>query len=568
LNDNRNASELTGKAIAAGAALGTVVASVNVYMGLKIGWTEGGSILAAILGFVLLRFLAGGLTKVENNIVQTLASASGSLAGVVITVVAAFSLLGRPMNYLEISIYLLAVAFLGVFYAIPLRKQLVEVERLPFPTGTATATTIEALHATGGLAAAQAKSLGIAAAVAGAVTWLRDGVPSLIRANLFPPVGSVLGHSPQQLTLGMNVSPMLLAAGLLVGPRVGVSLLAGSMICWVGIAPALAGRGIIEDVSFRAVTSWTLWPGVGLLVAYGLTAALVRWRVFARGFALVRSTAARDQDEKGISPRFWLIGFTGVAVAGSLAVRLVFEVPLWMAVLAVPLSFVLALVSVRAAGETDINPTGTMGHTTQIVFGGLSPGQPHVNLVAAGMTSAGASQAADLMQDLKAGHLLGSSPLRQVYAQMIGVLTGVLVVVPVFLLISGAYGLGSETIPAPVAMVWSGFARVVAGGGDMLPMHAGVAGGIGVLVGILLAVLDRTNLGRAMPSAVGLGVAMVIPALYCVPIFVGSMCKEVFRRIDRERHDRYAVSVASGGIVGEGLIGVLVAGLKFGSVLG
>ncbi len=563
----RETAEFTVKAVAAGVALGAVVASVNVYMGLRIGWTEGGSILAAILGFALLRLLTGGLTKTENNIVQTLASASGSLAGVVITVVAAFSLLGRPMSYLEISLYLLATAFLGIFYAIPLRKHLVETELLPFPTGTATAITIEALHAKDGPASAQAKVLGISALVAGAVTWFRDGVPALIRSNLFLPVAKVFGYEPQRLTLGMNVSPMLLAAGVLVGPRVGASLLAGSVICWLVLAPALAASGIIGEVSFRAVTSWTLWPGMALLVAYGIASTLTRWRLLARGFAFLPSAATRDRTNGTLSVRFWLVGFALSAAAGSLLVRLVFQVPLWMGLLAVLLSFVLALVAVRATGETDINPTGTMGHTTQILFGGLAPGQPQVNLLAAGITSAGASQAADLMQDFKAGYLLGSSPLRQVYAQMIGVLTGILVVVPVFFLISGAHGLGSESVPAPVAMVWAGFATVVSEGGHTLPARAGGAAVAGALVGIVLAILDRTRLRRLAPSAIGLGVAMVIPAFYCIPIFVGSMGKVAFRRIDRERHDRYAVSLASGGIVGEGLVGILVAALKFGGAV-
>lgn len=560
--------EITVKAVVAGVLLGAVVASTNVYMGLKIGWTEGGSIFAAVLGFVVLKFSAGGLTKLENNIVQTAASASGCLAGALITVVAALTLLGRPMSYAEITLYLAAVAFLGVFYAIPLRRQLVEIERLPFPTGTATAATIGALHATRGLGASQARALGVAAALSAAVTWFRDGSPALIRANVFPPVESLFGHPPRQLTLGLNVSPLLLAAGLLVGPRVGVSLLAGSLVCWAGLAPWLSGAGLIEEVSFRSVTAWTLWPGMGLLVAYGLGASALRWRTLARGVALLRSARGGDSDGDEVSGTFWLVGFIGLAVFGALVVRLAFGVPIWMGLLAVALSFVLALVSVRAAGETDINPTGTMGHTTQIIYGGLAQGLPEVNLVAAGVTSAGASQAADLMHDLKAGRLLGASPRRQVCAQLIGVLGGVLAIVPVFLLIVRAHGLGSESMPAPVAVVWSGFARVVAEGAETLPKYAGRGAAIGAVLGVLLALVDRTSLRRGAPSAVGLGVAMVIPAVYCIPIFLGSMGKVVFRGVARDTHDRLGVSIASGGIVGEGLMGILVAALTLAGALG
>ena len=562
-----HAPETSVRAVASGVLLGAVVASVNVYMGLKIGLTEGGSIFAAILGFGILRLwgrVGRAGTLLETNIAQTAASASGVLAGVVITVVAALALMGRPMSYGEMTLYLAAVALLGVFYAIPLRRQLVEVEGLPFPTGTATAATIRALHATDGLGARQARTLGLAGAVAGLVTWFRDGAPAVIRAHLFPPIGSLLGYDPRQLTLGLYVSPMLLGVGLIVGLRVGGSLLAGSLLCWGGLAPWLAGRGVVEEVSFRSVTAWTLWPGMAILIAYGLAAAVLRGPTLVRGVLGLR--LGREGREE-VSLRLWLVGFAALAFVAALIVRLAFGVPYWMGLGAVLLSFVLALVSVRAAGETDINPTGTMGHTTQMVFGALARGQPHVNLLAAGVTSAGASQAADLMQDLKAGYLLGASPRRQVWAQVVGVLTGVIVIVPVYLLVTRAHGLGSEMLPAPVAAIWSGFARVLAEGGEPLPTYAGRAVLVGAGAGIVLAVLDRTRLRAGMPSAVGLGVAMVIPAIYCIPIFLGSVGKVVFQSLARRTHERHAVSIASGGIVGEGLVGILVAALKLVGLL-
>ena len=122
-------------------------------------------------------------------------------------------------------------------------------------------------------------------------------------------------------------------------------------------------------------------------------------------------------------------------------------------------------------------------------------------------------------------------------------------------------------MPAPVAMVWSGFARVLAEGGEALPRHAGTGALIGAGIGIVLALLDRMSLRRVTPSAIGLGVAMVIPALYCFPIFLGSMAKVLYRAVARESHDQYCIPLASGGIVGEGLAGILVAALKLAGVL-
>jgi uncharacterized oligopeptide transporter (OPT) family protein len=116
-------------------------------------------------------------------------------------------------------------------------------------------------------------------------------------------------------------------------------------------------------------------------------------------------------------------------------------------------------------------------------------------------------------------------------------------------------------------MVWSAFARVVAEGRKTLPAHAGTASVVGASVGLLLVLADRTRLGRFTPSGIGLGLAMVVPAMYCVPIFLGSLGKVLFRALSRERHDSYYVSVASGGIAGEGLAGILVAALRFAGVL-
>ena len=167
-----------------------------------------------------------------------------------------------------------------------------------------------------------------------------------------------------------------------------------------------------------------------------------------------------------------------------------------------------------------------------------------------------------MMQDLKTGYLLGGTPYRQFWAQLIGVVVGAVAAVPVFLLMTSAYKIGTPDLPAPAAVVWKSLAEVVANGIDALPRYSVQAGAIGLILGAMLAVMEKSErYAKYSLSATGVGIAMVVPAYYCVSMFLGSMVKLYLDRRHKDFSDEYVFPVASGTIAGEGVMGVCVAAI-------
>ncbi|HTY58079.1 MAG TPA: OPT family oligopeptide transporter, partial [Bacteroidota bacterium] len=467
------ASELSLRALCAGGLIGALVAAVNMYMGLKIAFTEGGAILSAILCFALVRAMGGRLTIPENVIGQTVATGSASL-GIMVSVIPALIMLGNPLSPFQTMLWLFLVSILGVLFAVPLRKQFVVMDALPFPTGTACAATIRAMHARDESAAGQARTLGVAGGFAALLTWIRDGIPSLLPEFSMAPF-KIGGIAASRLAIGVSWSPMLLGAGMLVGLRIGISLILGGLVGWVLLGPMLVHTGIIQGAGMREVSHWTMWLAIPLMVSAGFMSFLFKGKTIGETLRSMRKAGmtAGAGGEVPLAAWAWATGIT--AIATVLLMQVLLGIALWMGVVAIILSFFLAAVAVRAYGETDVSPVGTMGHTTQIVFGAAAPGQVTANLLTAGVTAGAANTAVDMMQDLKAGYLLGSTPWKQVIAQSLGVLVGTLVAVPVFNALVAAYGLGSEALPAPAAVLWSGMARLLSQGFSALPPYAGYA---------------------------------------------------------------------------------------------
>jgi hypothetical protein len=325
------------------------------------------------------------------------------------------------------------------------------------------------------------------------------------------------------------------------------------------------------EAFYSVMVKWLMWPGLGIMVAAGLTSTLMKWRIMLKAVqSLFRPSAGPSPIAHLEFPTSWWVGglaLSSIGVMGMLQLR--FGVPWYFGLLSIALSFVLAVIAVRATGETDINPVGSMGSITQIAFGTIQSGQAAANLsgvvtgnlLTGGVAAGGASEAADMMQDLKTGWLLGATPKKQVIAQLMGVFIGSFFCAGIFwVLIQGA-PIGSAQWPAPAAITWSGLATMMARGTDALPPGALTALGVGVVIGVALPLLERA-LGERMwmlPSAIGLGVAMVVPYEYSVSIFLGSMVLLAIRSARPAWVLAFAASVGAGGIAGEGLAGVSVA---------
>jgi len=236
--------------------------------------------------------------------------------------------------------------------------------------------------------------------------------------------------------------------------------------------------------------------------------------------------------------------------------------PVWQSVVAVLLSFFMALVACRVTGETDTTPVGPMGKVTQLTFGILSPGNMNVNLMSANITAAGALSAADLLTDLKSGYLLGANPRKQFLAQFAGIFVGTVVTVLCFgIMVPDASVLGGDRFPAPSAQQWRAVAIAMSKGLGSLGTVKIWSIGIGGLVGIILPLLSKTfpRYEKWIPSAAGIGLAWTFHWYYSLLFFAGAVLGDGYARLSPKKAEEYTFPVASGVIAGGSLMGVVVA---------
>jgi len=365
--------DLTARALASGLAVGVLLCIANLYVGLKTGFWDGGQITASVLVFAL---ASGRLTRLENNVAQTAACAVGGIpaAAGLLGAVPALQLLGVRVPGWGIALWGLALGIIGVMIALALRRRLLEEEDLPFPTGVATAEVIEVLHAGGAESRGRARSLltgGIAAAV---VAWFRGGKPALIPEILAMP-GRVAGVPLESLGIGVSTSPLLWGVGIVVGPRIAVGLLSGSVLGWLVLGPWLV-RGPLHVAPDRgALSSWLSWPATALMVGAAIVSLVHQAGMVSGALRDIRSVAS-DRSRA----RFHTALLAAAAGLGTIVVgKAVFDLRPLYTVLALVLSVLGASVCARSAGLTDLSPLGTVGQVTQAVYGALAPARPAVN---------------------------------------------------------------------------------------------------------------------------------------------------------------------------------------------
>jgi uncharacterized oligopeptide transporter (OPT) family protein len=595
--------QLTVRAVLVGMAIGAVMCLSNLYVFFKTGWSMGVTITAAILSFALfqllgvLRIQRKPLTALENNALITVSSGAGFMTGG--GNMAAFGALlmvttVRP-DAVPMIFWFGAIAALGVFTAIPIKRQLINQEGLAFPTGKATAETLRAIHgdpaADPGAAPLgagaregnrQARALGAGALFAAALAWLRDARAAWMPFNVpaqFPFPFTIGGRPAADWTLAFKDEVVLFGAGALMSFRTGWSLLLGGLLTYAFLAPALYAREVIPAVSYKAIVGWTVWPGAAILVASGLTSFALDWKSVARSFAGIGrifsrrpAGVAEDPIDAIECPGWWFPA--GFVVLGPVVVVLMtwlFQIPWWAGLVAVPLAVVMGFVAARVTGETDVTPTKALGPVTQLIYGVITPGNLSGNIMSANVTGGIGLHAADLLTTLKTGWILGAKPRVQFYAQLFGVLAGAAVVVPAFnLLIPDPTVLGSDAWPAPSCMVWAGVSQAFAGGLGALDAMARAGIVAGLLLGVALAAMERLAPARLrpwVPSPAGLGIAMVIPGSNAIAMFLGSLTATLLYRNRTAWARRYVVPVSSGLIAGESLMGVLVAMLIVSGVL-
>ncbi len=614
--------QLTARALIMGMGLGMIMVCSNVYVSLKSGWSMGVAITSCVLAFVAFSTLRKlfprwfpEYTILENNAMQSCASAAGSMtsAGVANAIPALMMLnpgalpTDLPTRMLWLIPWVAVISGLGVFLAVPAKRQMINIEQLPFPTGTAAATTLRTLHAEGGEAARQAKALGLAGLLGLCIKWLNDaatlpwmksteipGAPSWAPVKaLFSPtapwlswlklpqiestwgtsgitIGSIKGTplTLSDVTMRFEGSLLFIASGAIMGWRQAWSLMLGAVVNYCFLAPHFLGTGVIEAASFRKISSWSLWIGVPMMVTSGLLLFFMNWKSVVRAFSTItsflsRKTSADDPMDRIEVPGSWFIGgFLALGTAAVVLGHLLFHIHWWMGVIAVFATFFLVVVAARASGETDITPVGPLSKITQLTFGALAPGNIPTNLMTANISAGACSHAGDLLQDLKSGYLLGANPRQQFIAQFFGVIAGSLVVIPVyFILVPDASMLGGEQWPAPAALVWKGVAELLSKGVGALPSSARIGLVVGASLGILLPVLEMIfpRAKKYIPAATGVGLAFTINGYNSVSFFIGALLSLMLSKAAPKQHKEFTVPVSSGIIAGESLMGVAIA---------
>ncbi len=578
--------QLTWRAIIMGWVLGSVLSLTNIYIGLKAGWGFGVAITACILSYAIwttfykLRFAKSQMTILENNCMQSTASAAGySTGGTLISAFAAYIMIYNQTLSVGVMLgWVFFIAILGVTMAVPMKRQMINVEQLRFPSGIAAAETLRALHATGDKGMRAARALGIAGLLAMVSEFVTNGLvrisTSLESFQISTLVArlstSTLGEAWVGRTVTLAWDPIFIAAGMFVGMRVAVSMIVGSITCWMIFVP-LVQHYVPEAAGlsgFRTLVQWTLWGGTACMVTSGILSVLFQWRSAMRAFQGLGDMFTKSSDKKRDklaeieTPGSWFIIGQFVALVGlAFMAKATFGMPYWQSFIAVILSFALALVACRVTGETDTTPVGAMGKITQLTFGALSPGQMNVNLMAANITAGAATSSADLLTDLKSGYLLGANPRKQFIAQFAGIFIGTLVTVAAFrILVPNASVLGTDQFPAPAAQTWKGVAEAMALGlGAMHPVKIWSIV-IGGLIGLILPILSRLfpNKQKWIPSAAGIGLAWIFQWFYGLLFFVGALIGYGWQKKNPKQSEEFLFPVASGIVAGGALMGVVL----------
>jgi putative OPT family oligopeptide transporter len=607
--------ELTFRGILLGGLITLVFTAANVYLGLKVGLTFASSIPAAVISMAVLRTLFRNSTIYENNIVQTVASAAGTLSSIIF-VLPGLVMIGYWSNFpFWASAGVCVVGgVLGVMYTIPLRRALVTTSDLPYPEGVAAAEVLKVGAGTAGGATSAADAAahsraGLLAVVGGSIASAVFAI--IVSSKLFiDELDEFVRAGGAATGIGVGLSFALLGAGHLVGLSVGVAMLFGLVISWGIATPLLTAlhpaAGSAADVATNVWAHQVRFIGAGAIgiASIWTLGRLARpvWNGLMSSLAASRRMAAGEGDTLPRTERdipinivalislvclvplaVLLYAFLAGGVLASMAPLLIIAAIVYVVIA----GFLVAAVCGYMAGLIGSSNSPVSGLAILTVLGAalvlaaigsgsgaaLKPALIAYALFVTAVVLCVATIANDNLQDLKTGQLVDATPWRQQVALVIGVVFGAIVIPPVLDLLHQGYGFPGEPHPiaphgavalsAPQATLISSLASGVIGGSlrwDLL--------GIGVLVGIAIIAIDETMRLRGWirlpPLAVGIGI--YLPAGVTSMVVVGAICGYYYNRWAKTARNptnatQLGVLLASGLIVGESLWGVVNSGL-------
>jgi putative OPT family oligopeptide transporter len=593
-------AEFTVRAVATGVVLGLVFGAANAYLGLRVGLTVSASIPAAVMTVALFRLLRARPTLLEANLSQTIGSASTSLASGAIFTIPALFLWGEAPPYVQVAVLCLLGGVLGLSAMIPLRRLLiVEADaELPYPEGRACAEVLRATTGTGshgrwiflGMAAGAAVKIGIA---------LLSLVPN--------EAGAPLPYLPKG-ELALEIAPALLAVGFILGYRQSAVLVAGSVVASLALIPLIAFLGgslttplypertlLVADMTAAQIWSrYVRYIGAGAVATagiitvmrglptmYGALAAVARGLVRRPAAAGGRADASRSAAaalpaaaDRDLPPAFvaggvLLVVLVAAFVPGVFAGGLGLQQRIVCACGVGLFGLLFVAVAARIVGIVGVTsqPTSGIALVTLLgtasafaALGWTSPGARAAVLTVGTIVAVAASKAGDISQDLKTGFLVGATPAKQQFGQLIGAAFACWAVAGTVLILGSAYTFGSKDVPAPQATLMKTIIEGVLAG--ELPWGLVLTGGGIALSAILCGV-----------SGLAFAIGVYLPLSSMLMIFVGGCARAAVERAARPRGEAGGavaghaaggdpgVLAASGLVAGEGLAGVLVAGL-------
>lgn len=596
-------AELTLRGVILGALITLLFTAANVYLGLKIGLTFATSIPAAVISMAVLRLFATG-TILENNIVQTIASAAGTLSAIIF-VLPGLVIIGwwQGFPYWLSACTIALGGILGVMYSVPLRRALVTGSDLPYPEGVAAAEVLKV--GAGSREGLEENKRGLAAIVMSSIA--AAGFSIIAKTKILAEEAATffkLGAGASSVSTSFSMA--LIGVGHLVGISVGAAMFVGLLISWVGIVPYLtsplpAGADLADLVgtTFRMkarfigagtigiAAIWTLLKILGPIIS-GIRSALNAAKVRKSGDAGTLDITERDLPI-GIVFGTILASLVPIAVllwifaqGGPIAANPVPIIGLTLAyilvagiVIASVCGYMAGLIGASNSPISGVGILAVLGASLILaaIYGSGHPEQSQALIAYALFTTAivfgVATISNDNLQDLKTGQLVGATPWKQQIALVLGVLFGALVIPPVLDLLNSAFGFAgapgakATALPAPQAALISALAKGVLGG-DLDWGLIGFGAGIGVVVVALDELLGKTGKMRLPPLAVGMGIYLPMALTLLIP--VGAVIGHFYnrwslRQANPEFAERMGVLMATGFIVGESLFGVAFAGI-------
>ena len=597
--------ELTLRSVLLGGLITILFTAANVYLGLKAGLTFATSIPAAVISMAILRLLPGG-TILENNIVQTIASAAGTLSAIIF-VLPGLVILGywQGFPFLTTAAVCATGGILGVMFSVPLRRALVTGSDLPYPEGKAAAEVLIVGSAEG--SGSEDNKRGLTTIVVNSLA--SAGLSLLIAMKLvtaeiayFFRVGAGATGASTSLSLA------LVGVGHLVGLSVGIAMLLGMAISWIGLVPyfsqgfpgadaaEIAGTVFREKARFIGAGTigvaaiWTLLKIIGPIVQ-GLKGAFAASAARAAGGEM--ALTERDIPIKTVGAiiaitlipiAFLLWQFLGATpLAGSagpiIALTIVY-ILLAGVVIASVCGYMAGLIGASNSPISGVGILAVVGASLMLLayFGrGGTPDETEAMiayaLFATAIVFGIATISNDNLQDLKTGQIVGATPWRQQVALVIGVIFGSLAIPPVLDLLNNAFGFagsvgaGENALAAPQALLISALAKGVLGGDLDWPLL-----GLGALIGVAVVIADEVlaKSGKMRLPPLGVGMGVYLPMALTFLIVVGTVLGHLYEKWadaqkDPEAAKRMGVLAATGLIVGESLFGVAFAGIVAGS---